>query len=191
MNRLMAFFKQLRLRQILTVFFAGVLLIVSTACNGATTQGANPNNPAVQAGGANNPYKSGGDGYTNLKMSTDPKVNTTKAKPGRNQASLQLNLNQLIAADLTRNKESEILYPGAEEPAGRAEKEAQLPIITGKDFLKAEPGGLNQRNEDLGERLENRIETATKAFKKAGAFVKEKSDEAGERPELQSNPARH
>lgn len=191
MNKLTAFFKKLRLRQIVTIFLAGVLLIVSTACSGATTQGANPNNPAVQAGGANNPYKSGGDGYTDLKMSTDPKVNSTKAKSGRDQASLQLNSNQLIAADMTRNKESEMLYPGAEEPAGRAAKEAQLPIITGEDFTKAEPGGLNQRNADLGEKLENRVETAKEAFKKAGAFVKEKSDEAGQRPELQSNPARH
>jgi hypothetical protein len=183
----MAFFKKLRLRQILTVFLAGVLLVVSTACNTGNAQGARPNNPPVQAGGANNPYKSGGDSYTSL----DPKVNTTKAKSGRDQANLQLNSNQLIAADLTRNKESELLYPGAEEPAGRAQKEAQLPIITGEDFTKAEPGGLNQQNENLGERFENRIETATEAFKKAGAFVKEKSDEAGERPEFQSNPARH
>ena len=190
MNKLMAFFKKLRLRQIVTVFLAGILLIVSTACSGATTQGANPNNPAVQAGGANNPYKSGGDGYTDLKMSTDPKVNKA-TRSGRDQANLQLNSNQLIAADLTRNKESEILYPGAEEPAGRAAKEAELPIITGEDFTKAEPGGLNQRSDDLGEKLGNRVETAKEAFKKAGAFVKEKSDEAGQRPELQSNPARH
>lgn len=191
MNRLMAFFKKLRLRQIVTVFLAGVLFIVSTACSGATTQGANPSNPAVQAGGANNPYKSGGDSYTNLKMSPDSKVNNSKAKSGHDQASLPTDSSWLIAANLTRNKESELLYPGAEEPAGRAEKEAQLPIKTGKDFTKAEPGGLNQRNESLGERVENRIETATDAFKKAGAFVKEKSDEAGQRPEAQSNPARH
>ncbi len=191
MNRLMAFFKKLRLRQILTVFLAGVLLVVSTACNTGNAQGARPNNLPVQAGGANNPYKSGGDGYTDLKMSTDPKVSNPKAKSGRDQANLQLNSNQLIAADLTRNKESELLYPGAEEPAGRALKEAQLPIITSEDFTKAEPGGLNQQNENLGERIQNRVETATEAFKKAGAFVKEKSDEAGERPEFQSNPARH
>jgi hypothetical protein len=187
----MAFFKKLRLRQILTVFLAGVLLVVSTACNTGNAQGARPNNLPVQAGGANNPYKSGGDGYTDLKMSTDPKVSNPKAKSGRDQANLQLNSNQLIAADLTRNKESELLYPGAEEPAGRALKEAQLPIITSEDFTKAEPGGLNQQNENLGERIQNRVETATEAFKKAGAFVKEKSDEAGERPEFQSNPARH
>ena len=187
MNRLTAFFKKLRLRQVLTVFLAGVLLIASTACSGATTQGANPNNPAVQAGGANNPYKSGGgDSYTDLNMSTDPKVNNTKAKSQPDQANLQLSL-QLIAA----NKEAELLYPGAETPAGRAEKEAGFPIKTSKDFLEPEPGGLNQRNPDLGERIENRIEEAQEAFKEAGSFLKDKADEAGERPEFQSNPALH
>lgn len=189
MKRLTAFFKRMRLRQILTVFLAGVLLIASTACSGATTQGANPDNPAVQAGGANNPYKSGGgDSYTNLKMSTDSKVNTT-AKTGRDQANSQLNSLQLIAADLTQNKDNEILYPGAEEPAGRAQKQAELPIITPEDFTTAEPGGLNQRNPDLGERVENRIDTVKEAFKEATKFVKEKSDEAGQRPEFQPNPA--
>lgn len=189
MNRLTAFFKKLRLRQVLTVFLAGVLLIASTACSGATTQGANPENPAVQAGGANNPYKSaGGDSYTNLNMSTDPKVKNTQPKSQPDQANLQLNSLHLIAA---ANKESELLYPGAETPAGRAEKEAGFPIKSSKDFVEPEPGGLNQRNPDLGERVENRIEQAQEAFKEAGSFVKDKADEAGERPEFQSNPALH
>lgn len=188
MKRAIALFKKLKLRQIMVVFLAGVLVISSTACSGATNaQGANPNNPAVQAGGMNNPYKEGGDKYTNLKMSTDPKVTNTKAKSEGDRASLPLNSLQLIAA----NRESEILYPGAEEPAGRAKKEAELPIITGKDFEQPAPGGLNQRNPDLGERLENRLEKAQEAFKEAGSFVKDKADEAGARPEAQSNPALH
>jgi len=58
-----------------------MLLIASTACSGATTQGANqtilPFKLAVQT-----THKSGGDSYTNFKMSTDPKVNTTAPKSG-------------------------------------------------------------------------------------------------------------
>lgn len=186
MNRLTAFLKKLRLRQTLTVFLAGVLLVISTACSGATNaQGANPNNPAVQAGGANNPYKNGGDGYTNLRMSTDPKANNTKSQSERDQANLQLNSLQLIAA----SRESEMLYPGAETPAGRAKKEAELPIKTSEDFTQARPGGLNQRNPDLGERIENRIEQAQDAFKEATEFVNEKADEADKRPEFKPNPA--
>jgi hypothetical protein len=185
---LTAFLKKLRLRQILTVFLAGVLLLISTACSGATTQGANPENPAVQAGGGNNPYKSGGgDGYTNLKVSTDPKVNTTKAKSQGDQANLELIPQHLIAI----NKDSEMLYPNAETPAGRAQKDAELPIKTPEDFQEPEPGGLNQRNPDLKERAENRLNEVKDAFKEASKFVKEKGDEAGQRPEFQSNPALH
>ena len=134
MNKLTAFFKKIRLRQVITVLLAGVLLTISTACNSANVQGTNPNNPPVKSGG--------------------------------------------------------ILYPGAETPAGRAQRETELPIKTSEDFTP-KLGGLNQRNPDLGERVENRVEAATDAFKEAAGFVKDKADEAGKRPEFQSNPALH
>jgi len=182
-NGLKAFWKKLQLRQIVIVFLAGLLLIVSTACSGANAQGANPENPAVQAGGANNPYKNGGDKYTNYNLSTDPKVNNTKPNKG-DQASIQPSGQVLIAT----NDQSKILYPGAETPEGRAYKESQLPIITEKSF-RPEPGGLNQRNPDLGERIEERIETVKEKVEEASGFLKEKADEASARPELQKNPA--
>ncbi|AFZ24546.1 hypothetical protein Cylst_2316 [Cylindrospermum stagnale PCC 7417] len=185
MKALIGFLKKLQLRQILTVFLAGFLLIASTACSGANTQGANPENPAVQAGGANNPYKGGGDKYTNLRMSTDPKVTTETAKQERDQASLQSSSQLLIAS----NNESEILYPGAETPRGRVNKEAELPIITQKDFQQAKPGGLIQRTPDLGTRIQKRIETVKESVEDASSFLKEKADEASARPELQKNPA--
>lgn len=185
MNRLTAFCKKLRLRRVLTVFFAGALLIFSTACSGATPQGANPNNPAVQAGGANNPYKSGGDNYNNLKMSTDPKVNNKTAKSQRDQASVALS-QQLIAVS---DKQSELLYPGAETPAGRIAKESELPVKTAKDFTRSEAGGLIQREPELKERAEMRVETVQEAFKEATEFAGKKAEEASRRPEFQRNPA--
>ncbi len=176
MNILTAFLKKLRLRQILTVFVAGLLLIVSTACGSPYPNAANPNNPAVQAGGANNPYKNGGDKYTNQKMS----------KSGLDQASLQLNSQFLVASAV--NDEVK-LYPGAETPVGRAYKEGQLPIKSEKDFQKPEPGGLIQREPDVGERVKERLETVKEAVQDASGFLQEKADEAGARPELQPNPA--
>ncbi|MFE1744712.1 DUF6658 family protein [Coleofasciculus sp. H7-2] len=184
MKHLTAFFKKLRLGQILTVFLAGVLLIVTTACNNGDSLGARPQNPPVQMGGNNNPHKNGGDGYTNYKMSTDPNISKT-ANP-RDRADLQILSNQLIA---TSN--SEILYPGAETPQGRLEKERELPIKTSDDFTQPKPGGLNQRNSDIGERVGNRLEKVGEEFKDASSFIKDKSDEAGQRPELQSNPTLH
>jgi hypothetical protein len=181
-NNVIDFWKKLRLRQILTIFLAGLLLIVSTACSGANAQGANPQNPAVQAGGANNPYKNGGDKYTNYRMSTDPKVINKK---GDDQANLQPSPQLLIAT----NQDSEILYPGAETPEGRAEKEAELPLITKKNFQQPEPGGLVQNESSVGERAKDRLEIVKDTFGKASEFLNEKADEAAARPELQKNPA--
>ncbi|MBD2490969.1 DUF6658 family protein [Aulosira sp. FACHB-615] len=168
MKNLTALWKNLRLRQVITVFLAGMILIVSTACSSGDVTGVNPQNPAVQAGGANNPYKNGGDKYTrNLS----------------NNAYLPSSL--LIAT----NPESEILYPGAETPQGRVEKEKELPIITKKNFQKPEPGNLIQNEPDLGSRVQERLETVKEQFQDASSFVKEKADEASARPELQKNPA--
>ncbi|MEH2425765.1 MAG: DUF6658 family protein [Nostoc sp.] len=178
MNTVRVFLKKIRLRQILTIFFAGLLLIVSTACSGANAQGANPQNPAVQAGGANNPYKNGGDNYTNNRMSTDPKITNPKANQGRDQASLQPSSQLLIAT----NRESEILYPGAETPAGRVQKEAELPIITDKDFQQPEPGGLIQDESNVGDRVKDRLETVKEAVEEASGFLKKKPNEAKARP---------
>ena len=186
MNAVRLFLKKIRLRQIVTIFLAGLLLIVSTACSGANAQGANPQNPAVQAGGANNPYKNGGDNYTNNRLSTDPKIANPKANKGRDQASLQPSSELLIA---TTDRESKILYPGAETPAGRIEKEAELPIITDKDFQKPEPGGLIQDEPKVGERIQDRLETVKENVEEASGFLKDKGDEAAARPELQRNPA--
>jgi hypothetical protein len=185
-NAVRVFLKKIRLRQILTIFLAGLLLIVSTACSGANAQGANPQNPAVQAGGANNPYKNGGDKYTNYRMSTDPKIANPKANQGRDQASLQPTSQLLIA---TTNKESEILYPGAETPTGRVKKEAELPLITDKDFRQPEPGGLIQNEPAIGTRVQERIETVKEAVEEASGFLQNKADEAKARPEFQKNPA--
>ncbi|MEA5566189.1 DUF6658 family protein [Anabaena sp. UHCC 0399] len=185
MNSLISLGKKLRLRQVFSVFLAGLLLIFSTACSQANPQGANPQNPAVQAGGANNPYKNGGDKYTKYRMSTDPKITNTKTRKENDQASLQSNVQILIAA----NRESELLYPGAETPTGRVLKEGELPIITEKDYQQPKPGGLIQREPDVGTRIQERIGTVQENVKEASGFLKEKADEASSRPELQKNPA--
>lgn len=185
MNAVIAFLKKLRLRQILTIFLAGLLLIVSTACSTGDAQGANPQNPAVQAGGANNPYKNGGDKYT--RSSTDSKT-SAKTNYGRDQASLKSSSQLLIATNIG-NRDSEILYPGAETPVGRIKKEAELPIITDKNFQEPEPGGLNQNQSDVGNRIQQRLETVKGTVQEASGFLKDKADEASARPELQKNPA--
>lgn len=185
MSSLISLWKKLQIRQILTIFLAGLLLIVSTACSPNYTQGANPQNPAVQAGGANNPYKNGGDNYTNSRLSTDPKITDTKTHKQKEQASLNSNAQMLLAT----NRDTELLYPGAETPTGRVIKEGELPIINEKDFQQPRPGGLIQREPDVSTRIQERIGTVRENVKDASRFLKEKADEASSRPELQKNPA--
>ncbi len=85
--------------------------------------------------------------------------------------------------------QSEILYPGAETPAGRINKDAELPIITEQDFQQPKPGGLIQNEPNVGTRVKERIETIKEAVDKASGFLKDKAEEGSARPELQPNPA--
>lgn len=170
--------KKIQLRKIISIGLASLLLIISTACASPDMQAANPKNQPVQAGGANNPYKNGGDKFTNSNMSVEAK------EVSRSQSSLP-SKTQKIAAN---NDESKLLYPGAETPEGRAYKEAEMPIITEKDF-QPKPGGLIQRESGVGERVKDRVETVKEAVQDASAFLKDKGEEASRRPELQKNPA--
>ena len=77
-----------------------------------------------------------GVNYSNVdNYTTDPTVKQTPDKTSTNRASLD-RYSLLVAA----NSEG-ILYPGAETPAGRAQKETELPIKSAKDFQQPEPGG--------------------------------------------------
>ncbi len=176
MKQLTAFFRQLQLRQILTVFLATVVLFVGTACNNGNETGARPNNLPVQMGGSNNPYKSGGDTNTNFNLSPDPKMNGEKAKATHNQASVPTLSNQLIAA-------VETLYPGAESPANRPDVEKALPKKTLQDYEQSEPGGQNQRTGNYGERIQERLTEAKEAFDEASSFINEDAQEALQRHE--------
>lgn len=176
-KQLATFWKKVRLRQILSIFLAGIALFVTTACNSGNLQGARPENPPVQAGGMNNPYKGGGDGYSNYNQSTDPGVNSKTVNQERDRADLQLIPNQIVAL----NNDSELLYPGTETTAGNTSPQ---------NIDQPKPGGLIQREPNLGERIGDRVEIVKEAFQDAGSFLKEKGNEAQARPELQPNEAK-
>ena len=168
MKKLTVFLKQLRLSQLLTVFLATVVLFIGTACNSGDVRGARPDNPPVQMGGGNNPYKYGGDSNTNFNLSPDPKVSTQGTKADRNRADLQIISNQLIAS-----KEAEILYPGGEQSSNRAELEKALPKKTLEDFEKPEPGGLIQRESSISDRVQDRLGAVKETFDKASGAIQE------------------
>jgi hypothetical protein len=181
-KKLTVFFKQLQVRQILTIVLATVVLFVGTACNSGDVRGARPDNPPVQAGGANNPYKGGGDTNTNFNISPDPKVNSGAS---RNRADLNFTSNQLIAT----SDQDELLYPGSErpgnQPGSQSELEKSLPKINLQDFETPAPGGENQRNSDVGERLGNRLEAVKEAFSEATDFIGEGASESAQKAGLE------
>jgi len=181
MEKLTNLLKKLRLRQILTIFLAGVAIFVTTACNSGDQLGARPNNPPVQAGGANNPHKGGGDGYTQYNTSTEPRAASSTNTQGRDRADSQLVSNQLIAAN-----SDNLLYPGS------GANNSQLPpIVPGSEKALQAPQipALRQPMVDRNDPDAKILERVGEAFKDAGAFIKDKGDEANARPEMKRNPA--
>lgn len=79
MNRIIASLKNIRLDRILTVFLAGILLFVSTACNGSVSaKTADKVREEVPGSAVTSPYEGGMNDYSDV----DPRANTsaTKAK---------------------------------------------------------------------------------------------------------------
>ena len=178
MQKLTALFKKLNIHQILGVFIAGAILFFTTACSSGDQQGARPTNPPVQAGGMNNPHKNGGDGYTEYRVAPN-------SSSGSDRADLQLISEQLIA--LNNDTDARLIYPGDNASESVIKNNAQGKIT---DIEKPQPGGLIQRESNIGERIGDRLETVKEAFEDATSFVKDKADEASDRPELNANPGR-
>lgn len=118
MKQVISWLNQLQIAKIVIVLVAGCALLL-TACNNGNIQGARPEVPPVQMGGQNNPYKAGGDGYTNYKMSTDPKVSgehgdrNTKPMMRSSLMNEEMDEGQLVASsDVKSNAAQDILYPG-------------------------------------------------------------------------------
>ncbi len=114
---------------------------------------------------------------------------TTSISFNNGQYSLDVNSNNPDSQLLIAAKSDGLLYPGAETPAGRIAKEKELPIKTLKSTNEPQPGGLNQRKADAGDRVEGRLDAAKETFQEASGFFKDKAEEASARPELQKNPA--
>lgn len=175
MKKLTNFFKQLRLSQLLTAFLATVVMFVGTACNNGDVRSARPENPPVQAGGMNNPYKAGGDTNTNYRFSPDPKVSSKAAQSNSDRADVQIISDRLIAA-------SQVQYPAGSEIEGSpADEQHNLRIIDQNDFKASEPGGQIQRESNIGDRVKDRLSTVKETFGEAGEFVGEGAKAASQK----------
>jgi hypothetical protein len=174
-NRLISFFKQLRLAQVLTVFIAGLALFLTTACNNGNLQGARPDNPPVQAGGMNNPYKAGGDSYNNYKMSPDPKVSKS------DRASLPASLDRLIAdKSVDSNSAEDLLYPGTSATRSNAPDIGPVGPTDQKVLNKDAQQVPAQRQPiiDRSDPNQKILEKTGRAFRDASEFIKDSLDES-------------
>ncbi|MEG4588457.1 hypothetical protein QUA54_25040 [Microcoleus sp. MOSTC5] len=191
MNTVTAFFKRLGigqfLTQFLTVFMAGLLLFTSTACNAGDVRGARPENPPVQAGGMNNPHKAGGDGYTNYKTSTDPKVNQSPAQAEKNRADLSIMGDRLLASTTAESNSSKLLYPGS-APMETDKFDSEL---GGDKALLEAPDGQPVKAQPVFDRSDpdaNILERVGAAFKDASGFLKDSAEDAKESSVTKLNP---
>jgi len=185
-NRLFSLFKQLRLRQILSVLVVSAALFLTTACNTGNMQGARPQNPPVQMGGNNNPHKGGGDGYTNYRMSTDPAVKQSNRQGDR--ASLPFSFDQLLADSGIESNASDLLYPGSN--ATETKNPDIGPVDSG--ILKKDAQQVPARRQlsiDRSDPNAQILERAGEAFKDASEFLTDMGESATEHPEMQRNPA--
>ncbi|WP_088893019.1 DUF6658 family protein [Leptolyngbya ohadii] len=178
MKQVVSWLKQLQIARFVLVLVAGCALML-TACNNGNIQGARPDVPPVQMGGQNNPYKAGGDGYTNYKMSTDPKVSgehgNRNTKPMMH-SSLVGNGELIASSDVKSNAAQDILYPGdsAEKsknpdvgPVGQGYREK---MIRNAETAKPERQPVIQRsnpNEKILEKIGDQFEQSSEFIKDA------------------------
>lgn len=81
MNKIIAWVKGIRLDRILTVFMAGLLVFVSTACSGgASAKTADEVRPEVPSGAVTNKYKGGMNNYSDVDPRFNEKGAQSKAK---------------------------------------------------------------------------------------------------------------
>lgn len=185
MRQIVDFLKVLKLSKVLTAFVLGAVLLFTTACNSGNELGARPNNPPVQMGGQNNPHKSGGDGYTNYKMSTDRSV-----KNASDRASLLQPTNRLVAI-------TDIEHPqGIQYTDGQGHKIAgkNTAIDPGLQRKLTDPSQIPAVQQPVVTRTNpgfNAFERAGKSFSKANDFFEDMAENAPKnQPELKIDPAK-
>lgn len=178
-----AFLKKLPLGKVLMAFLAGVVLLVTTACNApANDLGARPNNPPVQMGGSNNPHKGGGDGYTEYKTSTD----RAAVKGKKDRASL---LSDHLIASAPKSNASDLLYPESNAPS--TENPTIGPVgAKGKEkfFDAKQIPAERQPVLDRSDPNVQILERSGQAFKDASGFLKDARRTAVEGSETEIDP---
>jgi hypothetical protein len=160
MRKLLSFVKAIRLKQILTVFFAGVMLFLNTACS-SSAQAQMPDTKSYDRGpkpvGQNQPYVGGMNNFSDTAPGAAAKGSSDKAK------ALIDNAEQNITSDnpLDANPRNAKLY---KNPGYAAERTKDT---LGNSF-EERTSNLKDEAQRAGERFEKSLDRATDKTKELG-----------------------
>ncbi len=195
MKKLTAFIKRLRLNQVLTVFLAGILLLVSTACSNSGPGNPLSSNRAsdvredVPKNATDSQYEGGMNQYSDVDPRFNEKPAQSKAKSLIDKAERNLNQNSVDSKDqFARNYRQG-------KPVGERVNEIgkdvnQSTQETAEDFTEGAQRGisnLKQNASDFVKGTQRTAEDATEGAKfkasRAASNVKEGVNSASNRAE--------
>lgn len=178
MNRLTAFVKKIRLGQILTVFLAGILVLVSTACNRTDVLAGKTSDQIreeVPSGATTSVYKGGMNDYSD----EDPRDKTVTAAEAKAQL-LKEQAQHRIDTKSSNNVGENVRRVGDEGPdkldqiGGKVNEDAGAVKRNAQEFGENTKKGLTNIKDNTREGLKG----AKDIVKEATGGVREKADDA-------------
>jgi gas vesicle protein len=99
MNKVISFFKSIRLVQILTVFLAGILVIFTTACNGSAEAKVPNKDAGPNPVGQTQPYQGGMNNFSDTAPGQAAKGTAEKTKALVDRAEKDINTKRVDSVD--------------------------------------------------------------------------------------------
>lgn len=171
MNKAISFLKSIHLRQILTVFLAGVLVLFTTACNGAA-QAKSPQGTSAPDGGPNpvgqtQPYQGGMNNFSDTAPGQAMKGTAEKTKSLIDRAEKDIN---------TKGVDSVEQY--VDNYRGGAPIQERTKNIL--DSAKEAGGNVKEDTKGVGDKLNKTSDRAADKTKEAGDRVQRGASNAKE-----------
>jgi hypothetical protein len=207
MKRIMAWLKQIRIAQVLTVFMAGILLFVSTACSGAVSaQSSDQLREEVPSQGVeNNPYEGGMNDYSDVDPRRDIQEQQSKAQ--KLEETAQKNLKKAVdspeqygenyqeGAPITERvknlgedisesaqKAAEDVTQGAQKNAEKVKEGAQEATKNVSENVQSTAESAKASAKEASESAAKTAQKAKKSAKEAGESVAETAQKAIKKP---------
>lgn len=177
MNAFIDSLKKLRLRQIVTVFLAGVLLMVSTACSGANAQDANTKRYDPTKSYELNTPKGGMNNFSDVdpRAKADEKAAEAKAK------ALRDNAQKNVAEKGIDSKEQYIRNYNSGTPLGERVKNLGEDVSSSTEEVREGLVKGTQRGiENIKENTQNAAENLTKNIQRGTENIKENTQNTAE-----------